>query len=335
MPAGRATQKDVARRAGVSQAAVSMVLSGGGAPSISAETWQRITAAARELDYAPNRFAQALKTNRTMTVACIVPDITNPFYPALMRGVQSITDGLGYDVIALNTDGTPERERHLLEWLRHGRVDGVIGVFWTLKATDFKPLTEAGMPVVRIESSKKNGGELAIDDIFVDSHAAAYAATRFLIGGGHTRISMIAGRGGPQAVRVEGYRAALLEAGYQADVVLDDLFNEEGGFRAAAVVLAGAQKPTAIFAANDLMAVGVMQALHDRGLAIPNDVAVVGFDDIPAAKLVTPSLTTVAQFQYQMGAKAAQIFMERLRGSKPGVGTALEMPFSLIQRSST
>ena len=128
-----------------------MVLSGGGAPSISAETWQRITAAARELDYAPNRFAQALKTNRTMTVACIVPDITNPFYPALMRGVQSVTDGLGYDVIALNTDGTPERERHLLEWLRHGRVDGVIGVFWTLKATDFKPLTEAGMPVVRIE----------------------------------------------------------------------------------------------------------------------------------------------------------------------------------------
>ena len=159
------------------------------------------------LGYAPNRFAQALKTNRTMTIACIVPDITNPFYPALMRGIQSITDGLNYDVIAVNTDGTAERERHFLDWSRQGRVDGVIGVFFTLRAGDFRPLVEAGVPVVRIESSKKRGGDLPIDDIFVDSHAAAYAVTQYLIGRGHKRIAMIAGRGGPQAVRIEGYRA--------------------------------------------------------------------------------------------------------------------------------
>ncbi|HTJ56052.1 MAG TPA: LacI family DNA-binding transcriptional regulator [Devosiaceae bacterium] len=319
----------------MSQAAVSMVLSGGSAPSISAETWERITNAARELGYAPNRFAQALRTNRTMMIACLVPDITNPFYPTLMRGIQSVTDGLNYDVIAINTDGLPERERHFLDWSRQGRVDGVIGVFFTLRAKDFKPLVDAGVPVVRIESSKKSGGEIALDDIFVDSYAAAYALTEYLIGRGHRRIAMVAGRGGPQGVRVEGYRAALSAAGGTPNVVIEEEFNEIGGMRAAEAVLAKGHAPSAIFAANDLMAIGVMQALRDRNIAIPGDIAVVGFDDIAAARLVSPSLTTVAQFQGDMGVKAAQILMERLRGERAGAGTAVEMPFGLIERGST
>ena len=330
----RVTQKDVARLAGVSQATVSMVL-GGGSPSIPEETWERITKAAQELGYAPNRFAQALRTNRTMTIACIVPDITNPFYPTLMRGIQSVTDGLNYDVIAVNTDGLAERERHFLDWSRQGRVDGVIGVFFTLRARDFKPLIDAGVPVVRIESSKKKGGDIAIDDIFVDSHAAAFDVAKHLIRNGHRRIAMVAGRGGPQGVRVEGYRQALHEAGMEPFVQLDNAFSEVGGMRAGTAVLESGYRPTAIFAANDLMAIGVMQALRDRGIAIPTDIAVVGFDDISAAKLVTPPLTTVAQFQGEMGVQAAQILMERLRGAKLGAGTALEMPFRLIERGST
>ena len=334
MIARRATQKDVAKLAGVSQATVSMVLSGGSA-EIPAETWERIKSAARELGYTPNRSAQALKTSRTMTIACIVPDITNPFYPALMRGIQSVMDGLNYDVIAVNTDGSAERERHFLDWSRQGRVDGIIGVFWTLRAGDFRSLVESGVPVVRIESSKKRGGASAIDDIFVDSKTAAYEVTNFLIRKGHRRIAMIAGRGGPQGTRIEGYERALDEAGIAPWIVLDDEFSEVGGTRAARQVLDSNERPTAVFAANDLMAIGVMQELHDRGLSVPRDVAVVGFDDISAAKLVTPSLTTVAQFQYEMGVKAAQILMERLRGSDQGAGRALEMPFSLIERGST
>jgi len=270
-----------------------------------------------------------------MTIACIVPDITNPFYPTLMRGIQSVTDGLGYDVIAVNTDGTPERERHFLDWSRQGRVDGVIGVFFTLRARDFQPLVDAGVPVVRIESSKKKGGDIPIDDIFVDSYAAALALPELLTRQGHRRIAMIARRGGPQAVRVEGYRAALSEAGGTPHVTIDEEFNETGGQRAVETVLESGYAPTAIFAANDLMAIGVMQALRDRGIAVPREIAVAGFDDISAARLVTPSLTTVAQHQDDMGVKAAQILMERLRGSKPGAGTALEMPFRLIQRDST
>lgn len=330
----RATQKDVAKAAGVSQATVSMVLSGGGG-SIPEETWARITKVAKELGYVPNRFAQALKTSRSMTIACIVPDITNPFYPSLIRGIQSVADGQNYDVITVNTDGSPERERHFLDWARQGRVDGVIGVFFTLRAGDFRPLVEAGVPVVRIESSRKQGGEVAVDDIFVDSRAAACAATQYLINKGHRRIAMIAGRRGPQSYRVDGYRAALAQQNLKECVVVDEEFSELGGIRAAEAILASGYDPTAIFAANDLMAIGVMQILRERGLAIPNDVAVVGFDDISAAKLVTPSLTTVAQFQWEMGEQAAQTLMERLKGTKTGPGTAREMPFNLVERGST
>lgn len=332
--AGRATQKDVAKLAGVSQATVSLVLSGGSA-TIPAETWERITQAAKQLGYVPNRAAQALRTSRTMTIACIVPDITNPFYPALIRGIQSVTDKVNYDVVAVNTDGNPERERHFLDWFRQGRVDGVIGVFFTLRARDFKPLVDAGVPVVRIESSRKRGGDIAIDDIYVDSQAAATEVTRFLNAKGHTRIAMVAGKGGPQGVRVEGYRTAMAAFGGTEHVVIEDEFSELAGVRAADAVLASGYNPTAIFAANDLMAIGVMQALRDRGIDIPGQIAVVGFDDISAARLVTPPLTTVAQFQADMGVRAAEMMMERLNGARATAGTVIEMPFTLIERGST
>src|SRR5262249_47086553 len=155
------------------------------------------------------------------------------FYPALIRGIQSVTDAIHYDVLAVNTDGSPERERHFLDWFRQGRVDGGIGVFFTLRAGDFKPLVDAGGPVVRIETAKKRGGALAIDDIFVDTHAAAHAVTAYLIGKGHKRIAMIAGTGGPQTVRIAGYRAALHPAGIEPHVVVDEAFSEVGGTRAA------------------------------------------------------------------------------------------------------
>ncbi|MDX0907091.1 LacI family DNA-binding transcriptional regulator [Sinorhizobium medicae] len=330
----RATQKDVATLARVSQAAVSMVLSGGDVSSVSPDTLARIQQAVRHLGYVPNRAAQALKTNRTMTVACIVPDIANPFYPSLMRGIQTVLESESYDVIAINTDGAPAREKRFLEWLRQGRVDGVIGVFWAVRAPEFAPLVEVGMPIVRIESSRKSGGPFAIDDIYVDGRAAAHEVTTYLVGKGHRHIAMIAGQGGPESVRVEGYRAAVTTAGLPARVVVDDVFTEEGGFRAASALLEGDLRPTAIFAANDLMAIGAMQAIQARGLSIPSDVAVVGFDDIRASSFVSPPLTTVAQYQGAIGMKAAELLMERLSGRKSGAGTVTEMPFQLIERSS-
>ena len=330
----RATQNDVAQLAGVSQATVSMVLSGAHA-EIPSETFERISAAAKQLGYVPNRFAQALKTNRTMTIACMVPDITNPFYPALMRGIQSVSEAQGYDVIAVNTDGLADCERHFLNWSLQGRVDGVIGVFWNLRAEDFRPVVSGGVPVVRIESGRKGVGDIPLDNIYVDSRAGSIAMVHALVAKGHYRIAMIAGRGGPQRVRVDGYSAALIDAGGSPDVVLDDAFNEEGGFRAAQAILSRKERPTAIFAANDLMAIGVMQALRMGGVSIPGDIAVAGFDDISAARLVSPALTTVAQHQHEVGIRAAEILMDRIKGRVTGMGTAVEMPFTLIERGST
>jgi len=310
-----------------------MVLSGA-AGDTPPETLKKINDAIRELGYVPNRSAQALKTRKTKTIACIVPDIANPFYPSLMRGIQTVCDGVGYDVIAVNTDGSAAREQHFLDWSRQGRVDGVIGVFWNLRAPDFASLIGSGVPVVRVENTRKEGGSIPLDNIFVDSRRGAYEMTKYLLGKGHRSIGMIAGRGGPQEMRVEGHRAAMEEAGATARVVIDDDFNETGGARAALAVIDGASAPTAIFAANDLMAIGAMLAIRERGLSIPDDIAVAGFDDISSARLVWPGLTTVAQFQYEMGVRAAEILMERLHDKGPATGTAHEMPFSIIERGS-
>ncbi|HWJ73188.1 MAG TPA: LacI family DNA-binding transcriptional regulator [Kaistia sp.] len=331
----RVTQRDVARLASVSQTTVSLVLSGAPTSQIPAETLERVQAAMRELGYVPNRWARALKTNKTMTLACVVPDIANPFYPSLLRGMQSAADHAGYDVITVNTDGAAEREQRFLNWSLEGRVDGVVGVFFTLRVADFQPLTDAGIGVVRIESSKKKVGPLPVDNLYIDNEAAAGEVTRYLIRRGYRRIAMIAGLGGPQEGRLNGYEAALLEAGRKPLIVADEAFNEEGGFRAAQQLFALPARPDAIFAANDMMAIGAMAAAHEAGLAVPGDVAIAGFDDIFAARLVTPALTTISQFQYDLGTTAAEVLLDRLQRGNAGPGTSQAMPFRLIERSST
>jgi LacI family transcriptional regulator len=331
----RITQRDVARHAGVSQATVSMVLSGASSPSIPTETWERVQKAVRELGYVPNRWAQALKTNRTMTIACVVPDIANPFYPSLLRGLQAVADDAGYDVITINTDGAADREQRFIQWCLEGRVDGVVGVFFTLRATEFKPLTDAEIGVVRIESKPKSGGWLPVDNLYVDNAAAAAEVTRYLLERGYRRIAMVAGIGGPQDGRRHGYESALAAAGGTPIIVADQEFTEEGGYRAARSLLALSDRPDAIFAVNDLMAIGTMTAAREAGLSIPGDLAVAGFDDIFAARHVTPALTTVSQFQYELGTAAAEVLLDRLRQGVGLPGISRSMPFRLIERAST
>lgn len=331
----RVTQRDVAKLAGVSQAAVSLVLGSGNTASLSEETITRINEAARELGYVPNHLAQALKTRRTMTIGCVVPDITNPFYPSLFRGVQRVANTHGYDVIAVNTDGTPENEQRFLNWALQGRVDGVVGVFFTLRTRELAVLIRGEIPVVRIEATRKPGGELPVDDIYVDSRAAAAEVIDLLLSRGHERIAMIAGAGGPQAVRSDGYREAMLRAGYDPVIIATRHFSEEAGARAATEILDAQRGVSAIFAANDLLAIGVLQTLRTRGISVPRQMAVVGFDNISAAPLVTPALTTVTQFQDRMGEVAAEILLRRIDGALTGAATVTEMPFELIEREST
>lgn len=332
----RPTQADVARRAGVSQAMVSYVINNNDV-TITDETRQRILSAMDELRYVPNIMARRLRASKTYTIASIIPDITNPFYPAFQRGIQDTVNRYGYDLVMYNTDGNADRERKCLDSLRQGRVDGIVGVFFHVRSNDLLPLIEHQIPIVRLEAREKAPSELALDNIYIDNVAASDRAVSFLIAKGHRRIAMLTSYEGPARFRARGYRQAL----ETHQIVFDEAllsygaYSEDGGYQAMSNLLQQRLRPTAIFAADDLMALGAIVAIREYGLSIPGDIAVMGFDDIPTAKLVYPSLTTVAQFQRDVGRRAAEMVMERLTQDVPVGGRSVEMPFQIVERQST
>ena len=329
-----ATQKDVATKAGVSQATVSIALNPFSEFNIPAHTIERIQKAAKELNYKPNRFAKALRTNRTQTLACIIPDITNPFYPALVKGVQRACELEDYDLVTLNTDGSKDKELHYIELAKQGRYDGIIGVFFNLGSSHFEELAEQNIPVVRLESNARAQAKQSFDNIYVDDHTAFEEITQLLIDTGHQDICMISGKGGPQHLRVSGYKKALANARIQPFVQLEEEFTENGGEIALEKLLIKRPMPSAIVAANDLMAIGCMRVIKNLGLSIPDQIAVTGFDNIPAAELVTPSLTTIDRFQENSAEKAAKIIIGRLNKQIIGQGQTIKQPYKIIRRNS-
>ena len=236
--------------------------------------------------------------------------------------------------VAIDTGGRAASESGAVIGAMQGRYDGLFGVFFTLRFGDFRAMLEAGVALVRVEAAHKPGGPLPLDDIFVDNHAAAREMTERLIALGHRRIAMVAGEGGPQTVRVNGYRDALTRHGMSPSIWVDPGFSEAGGRNAADRMLDSGARPSAVVAANDLLAIGTMRALDARGLSVPSDVSVTGFDDIMAASLVAPPLTTVALRQDRLGARAARTLLERLGGRHDGPGRSIEMPFEIISRGS-
>ena len=331
----RPTQADVARLAGVSQTTVSHVLNNT-AISVPAETRQRILEAIDQLGYVPDGTARSLRTRKTHTIAGIIPDITNPFYPAFERGIQDTAERHGYDLIMYNTDGIAEKERKCLRSVQQGRVDGVIAVLFRTTARDLRPLLERNIAVVRLEAMPQEVGELPLDNLYVDNVAAARTAVAYLIDRGHTRIGMISGQEGPRQARVLGYRQALADHHIPLDefLIQGGDFTEKGGYQGMRALLALSPRPTAVFAANDLMAMGALLALREAGLRVPHDIAVIGFDDIPAARLFNPPLTTITQFPRELGRRAAEMVFERLSGAGPEGGRCEEMPYELIVRES-
>ena len=187
---------------------------------------------------------------------------------------------------------------------------------------------------MRLEGERKSRGALPIDSVFIDNVEAAAAMTRLLIGKGHRRIAMILGEFGPGKRRALGYETVMREAGLTTDFVTDRTYSEEAGERAMRALLAkGDKRPTAVFGANDMLAIGAMQAARSAGLAIPADMAIVGFDDIPTAKLL--GLTTVRQPEFELGALAARTLVERLQpGGLKQPGRSLELRFEIVERSS-
>jgi LacI family transcriptional regulator len=315
---------------------VSYVLNDSSSISIPDETRQRILDAIGQLGYQPNRTARSLRTSKTYTIAAIIPDITNPFYPAFERGIQDVADQCDYDVITYNTDGLADKERKHILSIQEGRVDGVVAVLFHTSAPGLFPLLDQNIPVVRLEATRKVAGERPLDNIFLDNVAAAREAVAYLIGKGHRRIGMLAGPEGPTHYRIIGYANALEDHAITVEKELIQVgeFNEQGGYQAMLAMLALQPRPTAVFAANDLMAMGAYIAIKEAGLQIPHDVAVVGFDNIPTAKLVSPPLTTIDQDQREVGRRAAEMLFERLEGRAPAVGRGEERPHRLIIRES-
>ncbi|HMP38892.1 MAG TPA: LacI family DNA-binding transcriptional regulator [Roseiflexaceae bacterium] len=303
-----ATQEDVARLAGVSRATVSYVLNGqsGGKVRISDETRQRVLAAIEQLGYQPDAAARSLRTGRTQLLAVMVPDLTNPFYPLLIRGAQQRAEEHGYEILVYDTNDRAVREEAFVNTMLRRRVDGVILVSFHLD---------------------------------IRAAAAAAEAIRHLIERGHRRIAHLAGPYDtpPGKVRLQGYREALEAAAidYDEQLVRYGSFQREGVADLALQLLqVAAPPPTAIFAANDVMAIEVIRTLTHRGVRIPEDVAVVGFDNIPEADLVVPSLTTVGQDAQALGEQAAALLLERLAGEDAAELRHISMPFRLIIRES-
>ena len=319
----------------VSQATVSLALSPQGRKTLSEHTVKAVEEAAFALGYRANRSAQALKKGRTQTIGCVVPDLTNPFYPALIRGARQVVEARGHDIVIYDSEGAAERERRFIDWAQAGRVDGVVGAFFNLRVPDLMPLLNAGITIARIEVGHKRGGELPVDNVFVDNWSASAAAAEFLINKGYAPLAMISGPGEPSATRVGGFFEMAQHRGVTTANVTAASLNEEGGFSATKALMARAERPRAIFAVNDYVAIGALHALHNEGLSVPGDVAVMGFDDIPVASLAYPSLTTVSQPQAELGRRAAECLMSRIKGEQDGPGREREVDYAIVERGST
>jgi DNA-binding LacI/PurR family transcriptional regulator len=288
----------------------------------------------RRLGYHPNAVAQALRRGTSHSIALIVPDISNPFFPAIARGAEDVARRHGYALVLGNTDGDPARERTYLDILRKRWVDGVLFASAGGGARHLAALRASGVPAVLIARDVARGG---IDTVVVDSFAGMRQATTHLLRLGHRRIAYIGGPGTLPVARerLRGYRQALRDFHVPVDrtLVAAGDFRVDGGRTAVRRFLARRRAFTAVVAANDLLAIGAMEALRAAGRRLPEDVAVVGFDDIPFAAFVDPPLTTVAQPTYRLGALA----MERLLvlmdgGATPSRRTVLQ-PQLVVRRS--
>jgi LacI family transcriptional regulator len=313
----RVTITDVARAANVHASTVSRVLNGRAELSLLPQTRERVIAAATRLGYRPSALARGLRLRRTFTLGMLVPDITNPVFPSIIKGVEGAAHARGYHLILCNTDDSYEREASYLRVLREWRVDGILIASSSTADATIAELRREKVPFVLLNSASRGSG----DDLAVvpDNRLGVAAAIDHLIELGHRRIGLIAA---PQTTltgqeRLLAARATLRRhhlAQEDALVAVADSFSEASGYRAARRLLLDGEPPTAIFGANDLIALGAIRLAREIGLVVPGDLSVVGFNDIPQSELFDPPLTTVHVPQEEMGVLAAALLIDQLEG---------------------
>ena len=326
------TIRDVAARAGVSIATVSRVLNGSG--PVREETRARVEQVAAELNFTPHGAARSLITRRTDTFGVVLPDLFGEFFSEVIRGMDPLARGNGYHLLLSSSHDNRREIEFALQAMR-GRVDGLIVMSPNVSARAVESCLPGDVPVVLLNCEAAGGPWPAIN---VDNFGGARAMVLHLAGLGHRRIAMVGGSAGnfDARERQRGYLAALAEAGLPADPALEVAgdFTERGGYRAAEALARLDPPPTALFCANDSMAVGAMSALRAAGLRVPADVAVAGFDDIPIARYIDPALSSVHVDVHRLGALAVGMLCETLGKETPHPPVHEMLPTRLVIRRS-
>ncbi|KOE81607.1 substrate-binding domain-containing protein [Vibrio aestuarianus] len=307
-----ATMKDIARLAGVSTSTVSHVINK--SRFVSEDIAERVNKAAQDLNYAPSALARSLKMNRTRTIGMLVTTSTNPFFGEVVKGVERSCYHKGYNLILCNTEGDNERMKASINTLLQKRVDGLLLMCSTLEGERIEVFDRyPDIPVVVMDWGPML---FASDKIQDNSLSGGYIATNYLIECGHKEIGCITGpliRHQAQ-MRYEGYKRAVLEAGLEINPqwIVESDFECEGGYEAFNRMLEKGPLPSSIFVSNDMMAMGVLNAAHEKGIRIPEDVSIMGYDDIHIARFMSPALTTVHQPKYRLGKVAVETLLKKL-----------------------
>lgn len=307
--------KDVALQAGVSVTTVSHVVNG--TRFVSDTARQRVETAVRELGYVPSAVARSLKHNTTRTFGMVIPNNSNPYFAEIIRGVEDRCFAAGYNVILCNSNDDPERQAAYLRVLAEKRIDGLVFVATGSDAVVRATLGGLNMPLVLLDREVSG---ISGDLVEVNHVLGSQMATRHLLELGHPRIACISGPPGlsPSSQRRAGWKQALEETGVErreSDLARGD-FTARGGYLAMQVLLKRRPRPTAVFVCNDLMAFGALAAAREAGVALPQQLSIVGFDDIDLAAFSAPPLTTVAQPKQQIGTVAAELLLDRVSNGR-------------------
>lgn len=327
------TMKDIARLAGVSTSTVSHVINK--SRFVSDEIAERVNNAAQQLNYAPSALARSLKMNRTKTIGMLVTTSTNPFFGEVVKGVERSCYHQGYNLILCNTEGDNQRMKASINTLLQKRVDGLLLMCSTLEGERLDVFDRyPDIPIVVMD-----WGPIlfASDKIQDNSLQGGYMAAKHLIECGHKEIGCITGpliRHQAQ-MRYEGYKRALAEAGIaiNPDWIVESDFECEGGYQAFEKLYERGKLPSALFVCNDMMAMGVIQAANQRGLRIPDDLSLIGYDDVHIAKFMTPALTTIHQPKYRLGKAAVDTLLYRLENPDT-TAQVVQLEPTLVVRNS-